>query len=238
MVTGRDLAAYELQFRGHRYVWGATGPSTFDCSGLNYYSMGKLGVPEAHAHRTADALYRWCKSRGTLVPVSQARGIIGAWGFAINSSGVAHHVVTSLGNGSTIEAANKKAGVGVFRWDGRFQRAGLCPTMSFGPAPVVATAHPAPTLRDVINLCRIHSQLRPFQFGDGAHNQLEAGVKLIQAALNGSGIKWRAPIPVDGEYGAYTRDCVNWYQHVRSIPVPALSIGAVNRQTFDVMYPP
>lgn len=29
---------------GSTYVWGATGPSTFDCSGLTMYSYGKAGI--------------------------------------------------------------------------------------------------------------------------------------------------------------------------------------------------
>lgn len=36
-VTGQDIVDYAYQFLGIPYVWGATGPSTFDCSGLTSY---------------------------------------------------------------------------------------------------------------------------------------------------------------------------------------------------------
>ena len=36
-VTGQDIVDYAMQFLGTPYVWGATGPSTFDCSGLTSY---------------------------------------------------------------------------------------------------------------------------------------------------------------------------------------------------------
>ncbi|ANZ70377.1 tape measure protein [Pediococcus claussenii] len=35
------LKAVEKYGRGHRYVWGATGPDTFDCSGLVMYALKK-----------------------------------------------------------------------------------------------------------------------------------------------------------------------------------------------------
>ena len=30
---------------GKPYVWGATGPNSFDCSGLFYYAMVQTGIP-------------------------------------------------------------------------------------------------------------------------------------------------------------------------------------------------
>lgn len=36
-VTGQDIVNYAYQFLGTPYVWGATGPDTFDCSGLTSY---------------------------------------------------------------------------------------------------------------------------------------------------------------------------------------------------------
>jgi len=36
-VTGQDIVNYAMQFLGTPYVWGATGPDTFDCSGFTSY---------------------------------------------------------------------------------------------------------------------------------------------------------------------------------------------------------
>lgn len=36
-VTGQDIVNYAYQFLGAPYVWGATGPDTFDCSGFTSY---------------------------------------------------------------------------------------------------------------------------------------------------------------------------------------------------------
>ena len=43
------LKAAEKYGEGHRYVWGATGPSTFDCSGLVMYTLKKAyGINYPH----------------------------------------------------------------------------------------------------------------------------------------------------------------------------------------------
>lgn len=43
------LKAVEDYGEGHKYVWGATGPSTFDCSGLVMYALNKkYGIKYPH----------------------------------------------------------------------------------------------------------------------------------------------------------------------------------------------
>lgn len=241
MATGRDLAAWLLQnINGHPYVFGATGPRAYDCSGALYAASGALQIPNGRAHRTAESLYEWCRASGTLISPADAEGIIGAWGFVKHPRSYVHHVVTSLGNGSTVEAANKKAGCGVFKWGGRpdyFDFAGLCPGLTWTtPPPVVAPPIPTPSLQDVINLCRVHAKLRPFQLGDGTFNQLTAGINLIRHALIVSGIAWNAPIPATGDYDHYLAQCVQWYQHVHNLN-EGLATSAVDLNTFNTMYP-
>ena len=151
MPSGRDLAALELTMRGHRYVWGAIGPNTFDCSGLNWWALDQLGVPAHRQHRTAQSLYDWCQAAHTTISPAQAKQTVGAWGF-YGRDGKIHHIVTSLGNGSTIQAANKRDGVGVFKWDDRqVTVAGLPPGLTFGdlaphPPPVPQHVPTRPTL--------------------------------------------------------------------------------------------
>lgn len=43
-VTGDQIVAEAQKFLGDPYVYGAEGPSTFDCSGLVQYVFGKLGI--------------------------------------------------------------------------------------------------------------------------------------------------------------------------------------------------
>ena len=42
--TGLQVLTEAQKFLGDRYVYGAAGPSTFDCSGLVQYVYGKLGI--------------------------------------------------------------------------------------------------------------------------------------------------------------------------------------------------
>ena len=41
---GEQAASWALQQMGDPYIWGATGPDSFDCSGLTQYSWNKAGV--------------------------------------------------------------------------------------------------------------------------------------------------------------------------------------------------
>lgn len=63
-----DLA---LDQRGKRYVWGATGPNTFDCSGLMLWTFGKNGytLPRVAADQaqTGKHLKRSELKRGDMV---------------------------------------------------------------------------------------------------------------------------------------------------------------------------
>lgn len=44
-----DLLSAVIKYgKGHKYVWGATGPDVFDCSGLVQYALKKLGVSFPH----------------------------------------------------------------------------------------------------------------------------------------------------------------------------------------------
>ncbi|WP_162795644.1 WXG100 family type VII secretion target [Nonomuraea lactucae] len=42
--TGADIVAAARQHLGKPYIWGANGPSAFDCSGLVYYSLNQAGI--------------------------------------------------------------------------------------------------------------------------------------------------------------------------------------------------
>ncbi|GAA2298094.1 hypothetical protein GCM10010149_53460 [Nonomuraea roseoviolacea subsp. roseoviolacea] len=42
--TGADIVNAARQHLGRPYIWGANGPTAFDCSGLVYYSMNQAGI--------------------------------------------------------------------------------------------------------------------------------------------------------------------------------------------------
>jgi hypothetical protein len=57
-VTGGQIAAEAKDFLGDPYVWGAAGPTSFDCSGLVQYTLGQLGI---QAPRTSQDQWGWVK---------------------------------------------------------------------------------------------------------------------------------------------------------------------------------
>lgn len=91
---------YALQQNGKRYVWGATGPDSFDCSGLTYRSWLTAGytIP-----RTANSQGKYSGFKKISDSELQPGDLI------IENHG--GHVVMYVGNGKVIEAANPKIGV-------------------------------------------------------------------------------------------------------------------------------
>ncbi|HEY9369764.1 NlpC/P60 family protein [Streptomyces sp.] len=77
---------------GRPYVWGATGPSGFDCSGLMVWSYRQAGVS---LPRTSQAQ----RYAGRQVPLSQAQP-----GDIVTYRGDASHVGMYAGNGQVIHA--------------------------------------------------------------------------------------------------------------------------------------
>ncbi|NKQ56538.1 NlpC/P60 family protein [Amycolatopsis sp. K13G38] len=84
-----DVALSKL---GDPYVWGATGPDQFDCSGLMVYSYGKAGVS---LPRTAASQ----QSAGVAVPLSAIQP-----GDLLFEGSPAYHVVMYLGDGKVVQA--------------------------------------------------------------------------------------------------------------------------------------
>jgi cell wall-associated NlpC family hydrolase len=83
-----------LSRRGDEYVWGATGPTTFDCSGLTQWSYKQGGVS---LPRTAAEQY----GVGTYVAYGQWQP--GDLIFYGTSSNI-HHVAMYVGNGDIVQA--------------------------------------------------------------------------------------------------------------------------------------
>ncbi|WP_167747940.1 C40 family peptidase [Streptomyces pluripotens] len=96
---------------GRPYVWGANGPSGFDCSGLMQWSYGHAGV---HLPRTSQEQ----RFAGRRVPLSQARP-----GDLVVYRSDASHVAMYVGNGRVIHAPYPGAAV-------RYDPVGMMPVSS------------------------------------------------------------------------------------------------------------
>jgi cell wall-associated NlpC family hydrolase len=99
-VAGRAIQ-YALGQVGKPYVWGATGPDAYDCSGLMLRAYESAGIT---LPRVARQQY-WA---GTQLPVRLAQpGDLLFWGYDTSNPDSIHHVAMYLGNGRMVEAANQ-----------------------------------------------------------------------------------------------------------------------------------
>lgn len=146
MTTAIDIFRTAQQWRGQPYRLGAEfngdryHPGPVDCSELTETACRLNGV---HLPDGAENQYRYCRQKKTLIPVSEAKGIVAALGFKITSGG--DHVVFSggqrSGKGITMEARGRAYGCGNFTWDGRFNFAALIPGVDHGASPPAPPAY-------------------------------------------------------------------------------------------------
>jgi hypothetical protein len=87
---------------GQRYVWGAAGPTTFDCSGLVIYSYGKFGVSTP---RVSEDQFRAARV------ISADRAVPGDLVFYHDATGDVYHVGIYLSPGHTVAAIDTAHGV-------------------------------------------------------------------------------------------------------------------------------
>jgi hypothetical protein len=108
-VTGAAIVAEARKFLGDPYVYGAAGPSTFDCSGLVQYVLHKLGIT---APRTSEDQWSWVDKidRKQLAPGDL---IFEQWP---GDNAPPGHVVIYIGGGKVIEAPQPGESVHVRSW--------------------------------------------------------------------------------------------------------------------------
>jgi len=87
---------------GKRYIWGASGPNSFDCSGLVYYCFNKAG--KKIARNSAQGYYNICTK---VSAKNRQKGDLIFWA----KNGKVYHVAVYVGNGMQISAENEKIGV-------------------------------------------------------------------------------------------------------------------------------
>lgn len=92
-----------LNHLGARYVFGATGPTTFDCSGLVWHafrSTGHFAIIGDGAYRGGSAIYNYFRSRGLASRTDGRPGDIVAYDGGM-------HIGIYLGNGRVISAITR-----------------------------------------------------------------------------------------------------------------------------------
>jgi cell wall-associated NlpC family hydrolase len=99
---------------GTSYVWGASGPNHFDCSGLVMWAYRHVGVSLPH-HAASQIGHGSQVARANLQP-----GDLVFFGSPI------HHVGMYVGGGDFIEAPHTGANVRISRLSGRGDYAGAC----------------------------------------------------------------------------------------------------------------
>jgi cell wall-associated NlpC family hydrolase len=109
---GHALAVtFALAQLGRPYVWGGSGPSAYDCSGLTQKAWAAAGV--ALLHYTVDQLHE-----GVAVPPSIAMpgDLVLVPGSDPPGPGLPGHVGIYLGDGLVISAIDPQLGVAVQTW--------------------------------------------------------------------------------------------------------------------------
>ena len=87
---------------GSRYVWGTSGPNTFDCSGLTSYAYRQVGITLS---RSSKAQY---SGAGRKVSLSEIKP-----GDLVFYYSPVSHVALYIGGGKIVHAANPRSGVNV-----------------------------------------------------------------------------------------------------------------------------
>jgi cell wall-associated NlpC family hydrolase len=96
-----QLIAFLKSQVGKPYVYGATGPGSYDCSGLTQAAFASVGVSLPRTSQEQSTV-------GTPVSLSALRpGDLIFWG----GEGSAFHVAVYIGNGQYLDAANPSKGV-------------------------------------------------------------------------------------------------------------------------------
>lgn len=102
-ANGNSVAEFAKQYIGYKYVYGGSGPTTFDCSGFTMYVYKQFGINLPH-NAVTQSNYGAYVSKSNLVP-----GDLVIFNNSSNTS-IGHSGIY-IGNGKIVHAANSKRGV-------------------------------------------------------------------------------------------------------------------------------
>ena len=106
-----EIVNYACQFVGNPYVWGGTSLTNgADCSGFVMSVLKHFGISVPRVSRDQ-------AKAGVRVTSDQMKP--GDLVFYANSSGVVNHVGMYIGNGQVVNAASRRSGIRIYRWNYR-----------------------------------------------------------------------------------------------------------------------
>ena len=110
-----NVVGYAAQFVGARYVWGASGPTAFDCSGFTRYVYKQYGLDLPHS-----SAGQYSTNYGSIIsnPADLRPGDIVF--FANTYKRGISHVGIYAGGGDVVQAMSPKLGVGVANLNGGY----------------------------------------------------------------------------------------------------------------------
>lgn len=102
LLPPNPKAAKAIEFalgeRGKPYVWGATGPDSYDCSGLMLRAYESAGI-------TLPRVSRDQYKAGAMLPIERAKpGDLVFWAYDESNPATIHHVAMYLGDNKIVEA--------------------------------------------------------------------------------------------------------------------------------------
>jgi cell wall-associated NlpC family hydrolase len=151
---------------GDPYVWGATGPNAFDCSGLIQWAYAQAGVRLARV--SSDQFDEGSPVDPSAIAAGDLLFPKGSYGKNGAPAGKPGHVMMALGGGKLIEAPGTGETVRIRPFDiseiqdvrrilgggatlGATAKGGNPPAPSMGPTSPYATPYPTPTAKKAVN---------------------------------------------------------------------------------------
>lgn len=140
VIHGWEIVAEASKWLGVKYVFGAEvgmgddpAKKGWDCSEFVQYVLDKLGFAEVYGHQFPDGAanqYNFCKTKGNVIDIDEARHTPGCLVWMVDSDGKIFHVGISDGGNNTIEARGKDYGTGKWPWR-KWHRAALIPNVKY-----------------------------------------------------------------------------------------------------------
>lgn len=230
---GRDIVKLAAQHINDRYVLGSSVPLSnkawsgpWDCAEFASWCVYQVSKqifgcrPNGGNPDTVDAYTGYwgddARKFKCTASIETAAATAGAFVLRLPQPGATGHIVISAGDGTTIEAMDRKHGVTTGKLDGRRWDFGiLVPNIDYARGEDLAIATPITTLH--ANLSDISGPL----------------VKTVQRALKALGY---SPGPIDGIYGPQTVAAVRAFQVDKGL-VPDGEVGPKTAQALKIEWP-